>query len=86
MRRDADPRHDQAFARVGALRVAWALATGEWPKGTVRARNADERDARPENLIVTKHGRDPFGEISGKHAEGGKASSLARGGRRPAPR
>ena len=39
--------------RIAALRVAWMLATGAPPKGTVRARNGDDRDLRPENLILT---------------------------------
>ena len=67
--------------RVAAGRVAWVLACGEWPKGVVRGRNGDDRDLRPDNLIVTRHGRDPFGAISDKHAKGGRASSLAE--RRP---
>ena len=66
-----------AIRRMAAGRVAWVLACGEWPKGIVRARNGDDRDLRPDNLIVTRHGRDPFGAISDKHGKGGRASSLA---------
>ena len=42
----------------------------------MRARNGVDDDLRPANLIVTQHGRDPFGAVSGKHAAGGKASAL----------
>ena len=63
--------------RIAASRIAWALATGEWPKGVVRHRNGDEGDCRQENLLLTRHGRDPFGAISNKHSKGGRASSLA---------
>jgi hypothetical protein len=51
------------------MRVAWMLATGASPKGTVRARNGDDRDLRPENLILTPRGPKPFGD-------GGRVSSL----------
>ena len=63
--------------RIAASRTAWALATGNWPKGVVRHRNGDDRDCRQENLLLTRHGRDPFGAISNKHSKGGRASSLA---------
>jgi Winged helix-turn-helix DNA-binding len=49
------------------------LATGSWPAGVVRARNGDDDDLRPENLILTKAGPRPF-DIG----KGGEASSLAR--------
>jgi DNA-binding Lrp family transcriptional regulator len=55
--------------RIAASRIAWMLATGAPPKGTVRARNGDDRDLRPENLILTPRGPKPFGD-------GGRASSL----------
>jgi predicted transcriptional regulator len=42
----------------------------------VRTRNGVDDDLRFENLIVTRHGRDPFGVVSSKHSKGGKASSL----------
>lgn len=66
-----------AIRRVAASRIAWALATGNWPKGVVRHRNGDDRECRQENLLLTRHGRDPFGAISNKHSKGGRASSLA---------
>jgi DNA-binding MarR family transcriptional regulator len=62
--------------RIAASRVAWCVAVGAWPSGPVKARNGIDGDLRFENLIVTKHGRDPFGQITGKHSNGGKASSL----------
>lgn len=37
----------------------------------------DEWNAAHENLIVTRHGRDPFGAIGDKHSKGGRASALA---------
>jgi hypothetical protein len=46
--------------RIVALRAAWALATGEWPKGIVRARDGDDRNFRAENLIIVKRGKNPF--------------------------
>lgn len=67
---------DGEVRRLLATRIAWALATGSWPSGVVKARNGIDDDLRPENLILTKHGRDPFGAISPKHAKGGKASAL----------
>jgi hypothetical protein len=70
--------HQGQVRRVMASRVAWAIASGSWPKGVVRARNGVDDDLRFENLIVTRHGRDPFGAISSKHSKGGKASSLER--------
>lgn len=69
---------DGKIRRMAASRIAWALATGNWPKGVVRHRNGDEGDCRQENLLLTRHGRDPFGAISNKHSKGGKASSLER--------
>jgi hypothetical protein len=68
--------HQGRIRRIAAGRIAWALAVGQWPKGVVRARNGDDDDLRPSNLIEVRHGRDPFGAISGKHSKGGKASSL----------
>ena len=63
--------------RVSLLRIAWVVATGELPHGVVRARDGNEWNASFDNLIVTKHGRDPFsGVISGKHSRGGKASAM----------
>ena len=67
--------------RIAASRIAWALATGDWPKGVVRHRNGDEGDCRQENLLLTRHGRDPFGAISNKHSKGGKASVAPSGAR-----
>ena len=69
-------QYDGKTRRLAALRAAWVVATSAYPDGVARARDGDERDARPENLIVTKHGRDPFGAITGKHSKGGKASAL----------
>jgi hypothetical protein len=62
--------------RVVASKLAWILSCAELPIGPILPRNGNPHDFRPENLIVTRHGRDPFGAISGKHAAGGKASSL----------
>jgi hypothetical protein len=59
--------------RIAASRIAWALATGQWPKGVVRARNGIDDDLRPENLILTERGPRPFTKSAG-----GKASSLER--------
>src|SRR4029077_2810565 len=56
--------------RVLASRIAWCLSCGEWPKGIVRARDGDERNLRPENLILIERGprRSPT-------ARSGRASS-----------
>ena len=59
--------------RIAATRIAWALATGQWPKGVVRARNGIDDDLRFENLILTERGPRPFTKSAG-----GKASSLER--------
>jgi hypothetical protein len=62
--------------RSGPLFCILWRAFGQWPKGVVRTRNGVDDDLRFENLIVTRHGRDPFGVVSSKHSKGGKASSL----------
>jgi hypothetical protein len=64
--------------RLSATRIAWAVHTGAWPpKGSVvRCRNGVDDDLRAENLILTPANRDPFGSITSKHSEGGRASSL----------
>jgi hypothetical protein len=67
---------DGRVRRVVASRVAWCLSAGKWPRGPVLPRNGDPNDMRAENLIETRHGRDPFGAISGKHSKGGKRSAL----------
>ena len=59
--------------RIAALRVAWALAIGEWPRGVVRARDGNDNNCRFDNLILTKAGPRPF-----DWGKGGKASSLER--------
>ena len=46
--------------RIAASRIAWALATGQWPKGVVRARNGIDDDLRFDNLILTERGPRPF--------------------------
>jgi DNA-binding Lrp family transcriptional regulator len=53
-------QYQGATRRIAATRVAWALATGEWTRGLVRARNGVDDDLRPENLIVVKRGANPF--------------------------
>ena len=62
--------------RVALLKAAWIVATGELPRGPILPRNGDPTDARPENLIEVRHGRNPFGALTDKHSNGGKASSL----------
>jgi hypothetical protein len=59
--------------RIIASRLAWAIETGEWPRGVVRHRDDDERNFAPSNLLVTRRGPRPFVQ-----SEGGKGSSLAR--------
>ena len=50
---------------------AWALACGEWPKGSVKTKNGAD-DFRLENLVVVSHcAHKP-------HTKGGRASSLIR--------
>jgi hypothetical protein len=49
-----------AIRRVPASRIAWCLSCGEWPKGIVRARDGEERNLRPENLILIERGPRPF--------------------------
>jgi Mn-dependent DtxR family transcriptional regulator len=66
--------------RVLATRIAWVLATGQWPDGPVLPRNGDDNDLRFENLLKVRHGRDPFGRISDKHSRGGRASALVHRG------
>ena len=68
-------RHNGRTRRVVALRVAWCLSTGEWPKGVVKPRNGVDDDLRPENLIVVKAGARRFDQ-----GKGGIASSLERRG------
>jgi hypothetical protein len=45
--------------RIAASRIAWCLSSGEWPRGQVRARDGDENNLRPANLIVTQRGKNP---------------------------
>ena len=52
--------HQGRIRRIAASRVAWALATGEWPRGIVRPRNGVDDDLRESNLILTKAGPRPF--------------------------
>jgi hypothetical protein len=59
--------------RITAGRIAWALATGSWPKGVVRCRNGIDDDLRAENLILTRRGPRPFDQASG-----GKVSLIER--------
>ena len=59
--------------RIAALRVAWALATGEWPRGVVKARDGNDNNCRFDNLILTRAGPRPF-----DWGKGGEASSLER--------
>ena len=53
-------RHNGRTRRVVALRVAWCLSTGQWPKGVVRSRDGDDHDFRSGNLIVVRRGKNPF--------------------------
>jgi DNA-binding IclR family transcriptional regulator len=62
---------DGKIRRVLATRIAWALASGEWPDGVVRCRNGVDDDLRAENLLVTKRGPRPF-----TMSIGGRASAL----------
>jgi hypothetical protein len=51
-KRPTKGRHGHvAGAYVVAHRVAFALANGRWPKGTVVARNEDLSDTRADNLV-----------------------------------
>ena len=59
--------------RIVALKVAWCLAVGSWPRGAIKARDGDERNASAANLILVKAGAKPF-----SMSKGGKASSLDR--------
>ncbi len=66
--------------RMALFKAAWILATGEYPKGPVKARDGDPLNVATRNLI-------PFATQSSsgaqsKHAKGGKASALI--GRRAA--
>jgi hypothetical protein len=65
--------HEGSIRRFTAARVAWAVQTGEWPKGVVRARDGDERNLKPDNLVLTKRGPRSFDQ-----SKGGKGSSLER--------
>lgn len=60
-------------SRLAATRVAWALHSGEYPHGPVKARNGDDADLRVENLIEVVRGPTKFAS-----AAGGKRSSLER--------
>jgi Winged helix-turn-helix DNA-binding len=53
-------RHNGRTRRVVALRVAWCLSTGQWPKGVVRSRDGDDHNFRSGNLIVVRRGKNPF--------------------------
>ena len=64
--------HAGKIRRLIAARVAWALATGEWPNGGVKARNGIDDDLRAENLVLVKRGPRPY-----DLGKGGEASSLA---------
>ena len=57
--------------RLAILRVAWAVATGELPRGVVAARDGDPWNASAENLIVVKAGPRPFTQ-----SKGGRGSAL----------
>jgi hypothetical protein len=64
--------HEGKIRRVLATRIAWTLTHNEQPNGTVRAKNGDDRDLRPDNLVLIKHcAHQP-------QAGGGRASSLER--------
>lgn len=64
-------RYEGRTRRIAASRIAWAVHTGEWPKGIVLERNGDPADFRPDNLILTRAGAKPFTQ-----SRGGGASSL----------
>ena len=69
--------HEGKIRRVLATRIAWTLTHNEQPNGTVRAKNGDDRDLRPDNLVLIKHcAHKP-------HADGGRESSLERPDRLP---
>lgn len=57
-------------------RVAWIVATGSYPKGMIEARNGDETDLRPSNLIETQPGRNKFGGISRLRRDAADAAVL----------
>jgi hypothetical protein len=42
---------EERTRRIAASRVAWVLATGQWPSGPVLPRNGVDDDLRFENLI-----------------------------------
>jgi hypothetical protein len=58
--------------RIAYLRAAWILATGEIPRGVIRPRDGDERNATATNLLLTKAGARPFDQ-----GNGARASALA---------
>jgi hypothetical protein len=45
---------------MAALRIAWVLATGQWPRGRILARDSNDSDLRAANLIEVKRGPSPF--------------------------
>lgn len=51
---------DGKIRRVCALRLAWALACGSWPRGIVRPRDGNTRNFVADNLIVVRRGQIPF--------------------------
>jgi DNA-binding Lrp family transcriptional regulator len=45
--------------RIAAPRLAWALASGEWPHSTVKLRD-DHAGYGAENLVLLRRGQNPF--------------------------
>ena len=63
--------------RMSALRVAWILATGAHPVGVVEARNGNEADLSPANLIERSRGWRRFGGLSRAQRRASDAAVLA---------
>ncbi len=63
--------------RMSALRVAWVLATGEYPGGAIEARDGDRANLRPENLIERPRDWTRVGGPSLKQREASAAALVA---------
>jgi hypothetical protein len=53
-------KYQNATRRMSILKVSWIVSTGEYPHGSVRARDGDAWNVAPDNLILVKRGPDPF--------------------------
>ena len=66
--------HEGGTRRMTVLKAAWIVHTGAYPKGQIRARDGNESNLAASNLIEIARGHDPYGALSNRRANGGRAS------------